>query len=71
MKIHLSSIQAPAVHFHLAESVCDPVEMLCKKLIQLTIAIFRDLGNKLMKVDCFDEKIVYCNSPEILEIAET
>lgn len=41
-----------------------------EQLKELTISIFRDLGTKLQKVDCFDEKVVYCNSTEILEIAE-
>ena len=41
-----------------------------EQLKNLTIAIFKDLGNKLLKVDCFDEKIVYCKSSVILEIAE-
>ena len=40
-----------------------------EQLKELTIAIFKDLGAKLLSVDCFDEKIVYCNSTEILELA--
>ncbi|MFW9901799.1 MAG: hypothetical protein ACFFDY_11010 [Candidatus Thorarchaeota archaeon] len=42
-----------------------------KQLRELTIAMFHDLGNTLRDVKCFDKKIVYCNAPEILEIAET
>ena len=42
-----------------------------KQLRELTIAMFHDLGNTLTDVKCFDKKIVYCNTPEILEIAET
>jgi len=42
-----------------------------KQLKDLTIAMFHDLGNTLSDVKCFDKKIVYCNAPEILEIAET
>jgi len=41
-----------------------------EQLKELTIAIFKDLGEKLLSVDCFDEKIIYCNSPEILELAD-
>ena len=40
-----------------------------EQIEELTIAMFKDLGNILLKVDCFSEKIVYCESPEILEIA--
>jgi 2-phospho-L-lactate guanylyltransferase (CobY/MobA/RfbA family) len=41
-----------------------------KQLKDLTIAMFNDLGNILLEVTCFDEKIVYCNTPEILELAK-
>jgi 2-phospho-L-lactate guanylyltransferase len=41
-----------------------------EQLIELTLAMFKDLGNTLTKVDCFDQILVYCNAPEILEIAE-
>ncbi|MFX0000504.1 MAG: hypothetical protein ACFE9Q_08695 [Candidatus Hodarchaeota archaeon] len=40
-----------------------------EQLRELTIAMFNDLGKTLTKVNCFDKKIVYCNTPEILEIA--
>lgn len=40
------------------------------QLKKLTIAMFRDLGNTLKRVKCFDEKIVYCNNSEILDVAE-
>lgn len=40
-----------------------------KQLRDLTIAMFKDLGKTLTQVKCFDQKIVYCNTPEILEIA--
>ncbi len=40
-----------------------------EQLKDLTIAMFKDLAIKLRKVDCFDNKIVYCNSVEILELA--
>ncbi|MEJ2296013.1 MAG: hypothetical protein P8Y23_14755 [Candidatus Lokiarchaeota archaeon] len=40
-----------------------------EQLKELTIAMFKDLAVKLNKVDCFDYKIVYCNSNEILELA--
>jgi len=39
------------------------------QLRDLTIAMFKDLGKTLTQVNCFDEKVVYCNTPEILEIA--
>ena len=32
--------------------------------------MFKDLGKKLTDVTCFDQKIVYCNTPEILELAK-
>ena len=35
-----------------------------------TIAMFKDLINTLVEVNCFKHKIVYCNAPEILELAE-
>ncbi len=41
-----------------------------EQLKKLTLSIFKDLGAKLLQVDCFDEKIVYCSSDEILELAE-
>ena len=41
-----------------------------KQLKELTIAMFNDLGNTLTKVSCFDRKLVYCNSPEILDLAK-
>jgi len=40
-----------------------------QQLKELTIAMFKDLAIKLEKVDCFDEKIIYCNSNEILNLA--
>ncbi len=40
------------------------------QLKKLTIAMFKDLGNTLKMVKCFDEKIVYCNNSEILDLAE-
>ncbi|MCK4380443.1 MAG: hypothetical protein KAW51_04835 [Candidatus Lokiarchaeota archaeon] len=40
-----------------------------EQLKELTIAMFKDLGNTLSKVNCFDEKIVYCNTSKILELA--
>ncbi|NVM34292.1 MAG: hypothetical protein HWN81_01775 [Candidatus Lokiarchaeota archaeon] len=40
-----------------------------EQLKELTIAMFKDLGNILTKVNCFDEKIVYCNTSKILELA--
>lgn len=41
-----------------------------EQLKDLTIAMFKDLCNKLSEVNNYDGKIVYCNSPEILELAE-
>ena len=41
-----------------------------EQLIDLTIAMFKDLGNTLLNVDCFEKKIVYCASKEILDIAD-
>ena len=40
------------------------------QLKQLTIAMFKDLGKILLDVDCFDKKIVYCNTSEILDLAD-
>jgi 2-phospho-L-lactate guanylyltransferase (CobY/MobA/RfbA family) len=39
------------------------------QLKELTIALFKDLGEILLNVDCFDKRIVYCNSQEILDLA--
>jgi 2-phospho-L-lactate guanylyltransferase (CobY/MobA/RfbA family) len=39
------------------------------QLKELTVALFEDLGTILLDVDCFDKKIVYCNAPEILDLA--
>ena len=41
-----------------------------EQLKDFTIAMFKDLCSTLIEVDCFEHKIVYCNTPEILEIAE-
>ncbi|MFX1386795.1 MAG: hypothetical protein ACFE9M_06230 [Promethearchaeota archaeon] len=41
-----------------------------KQLKELTIAMFKDLGKTLTNVNCFDQKIVYCNAPEILDLAK-
>lgn len=41
-----------------------------EQLVELTIAMFKDLGKTLSNVSCFNQKIVYCNAPEILELAE-
>jgi len=41
-----------------------------EQLKELTIAMFKDLGTILAKVDFFDHKIVYCNTPEILELSK-
>ncbi len=40
-----------------------------EQLKDLTIAMFKDLARTLTEVKCFKEKIVYCNSSEILELA--
>ena len=45
---------------------CFPKELLK----ELTVAMFKDLASKVVKVDCFDQKIVYCHNNEILELAE-
>jgi len=45
---------------------CFPKEMLK----DLTVAMFKDLASKVVNVDCFDHKIVYCHNNEILELAE-
>jgi len=41
-----------------------------EQLIELTIAMFKDLAKTLTEVNCFNQKIVYCNANEILELAE-
>ncbi|MFX1313543.1 MAG: hypothetical protein ACFFHD_13195 [Promethearchaeota archaeon] len=41
-----------------------------EQLKELTIAMFKDLGTILTKVDFFDHKIIYCNAPEILELSD-
>jgi len=41
-----------------------------EKLKEFTIAMFKDLAQTLSEVRCFEHKIVYCHSPEILQIAE-
>jgi len=41
-----------------------------EQLKELTIAMFKDLGKKLLDVDCYDRKIVYCNTPEILDLTK-
>ena len=45
---------------------CFPKELLK----ELTVAMFKDLASKVVNVDCFDQKIVYCHNNEILELAE-
>jgi len=45
---------------------CFPKELLK----DLTVAMFKDLARKVVNVDCFDQKIVYCHNDEILELAE-
>jgi 2-phospho-L-lactate guanylyltransferase (CobY/MobA/RfbA family) len=40
-----------------------------EQLKDFTIAMFKDLGNTLLNVDCFEKKIVYCASDEILDLA--
>lgn len=41
-----------------------------EQIQDLIIAMFKDLGETLLKVKCFKEKVVYCNSGQILELAE-
>ncbi|TFG20195.1 MAG: hypothetical protein EU529_15235 [Promethearchaeota archaeon] len=41
-----------------------------EQLKELTVAMFKDLCNKLLNVNCFKEKIVYCNDKLILQLAE-
>ena len=45
---------------------CFPKELLK----ELTVAMFKDLASKVVNVNCFDQKIVYCHNNEILELAE-
>jgi len=40
------------------------------QLKEFTIAMFKDLGQTLMELSCFDQKIVYCESEEVLEMAK-
>ena len=40
-----------------------------EQLKDFTKAMFKDLGNTLLNVDCFEKKIVYCASDEILALA--
>jgi len=40
-----------------------------EQLKELTKAMFKDLANTLSNVTIFDNKIVYCNTPEILDLA--
>ena len=40
------------------------------QLKEFTTVMFKDLGIVLRSVNCFDKKVVYCQSPEILELAE-
>lgn len=40
-----------------------------EQIKDFTIAMFKDLGSTLLNVDCFEKKIVYCASDEILELA--
>ena len=42
-----------------------------EQLESLTIAMLKDMGKKLMSVNCFDEKIVYSNDSLVLELAES
>ncbi len=39
------------------------------QLKDFTIAMFKDLATTLLSVDCFEKKIVYCESDEILQLA--
>lgn len=41
-----------------------------EQLKQLTISMFIDLAIRLKDVNCFKDKIVYCNGTEVLETAE-
>ena len=40
-----------------------------EQLKELTKAMFKDLANTLSNVTIFDNKIVYCNTTEILDLA--
>jgi 2-phospho-L-lactate guanylyltransferase (CobY/MobA/RfbA family) len=40
------------------------------QLKELTVSMFKDLGNTLKEVNCFDNKIVYSSDSEILELAD-
>ena len=41
-----------------------------EQLKQLTIAMFKDLGNILIDINCFKDKIVYCHDETILDLAK-
>lgn len=41
-----------------------------EQLKNLTIAMFKDLARILLDVKCYEQKIIYCNSSEILELAD-
>ncbi|KKK45080.1 hypothetical protein LCGC14_1598750 [marine sediment metagenome] len=41
-----------------------------EKLKEFTLAMFKDLSETLTKVNCFEYIITYCESSEILELAE-
>lgn len=40
-----------------------------EKIKELTLAMFKDICQKTLEIDCFSKKIVYCNTQEILEIS--
>lgn len=42
-----------------------------QQLEEFTIAMFIDLASKLENLQCFDKKIIYCNSAKILELSHS
>ncbi|TFG17723.1 MAG: hypothetical protein EU533_08155, partial [Promethearchaeota archaeon] len=40
------------------------------QLMDFTISIFKDFAIKVCDLKSYENKLVYCNSPEILELAE-
>jgi len=40
-----------------------------EKIKEFTLAMFKDICQKTLDIDCFSKKIVYCNTQEILDVS--
>ena len=64
----MSTLIIPIAPLHRSKSRLEKC-LTRSQIKEFTVAMVKDLANTLMDVHCFDQKILYCESEEILDMA--